>query len=35
MPLLDAAFVRELRRYLATFRPGRRTPLFAVTLKTA
>lgn len=35
VPLLDAAFTRELRRYLATFRPGRRTPLFAVTRKTA
>ncbi|MDF7651823.1 tyrosine-type recombinase/integrase [Erwiniaceae bacterium L1_54_3] len=35
VPLLDGAFVRELRRYLATFRPGRRTPLFAVTRKTA
>lgn len=35
VPLLDATFVRELRRYLATFRPGRRTPLFAVTRKTA
>lgn len=35
VPLLDAAFVRELRRYLATFRPGRRTPLFSVTRKTA
>lgn len=35
VPLLDATFTRELRRYLATFRPGRRTPLFAVTHKTA
>lgn len=35
VPLLDGAFVRELRRYLATFRPGRRTPLYAVTRKTA
>lgn len=35
VPLLDAAFVRELRRYLATFRPGRRTSLFPVTRKTA
>lgn len=35
VPLLDAAFVREMRRYLATFRTGRRTPLFAVTRKTA
>ena len=35
VPLLDGAFVRELHRYLATFRPGRRTPLFAVTRKTA
>lgn len=35
VPLLDSAFVRELRRFLATFRPGRRTPLFAVTRKTA
>jgi len=35
VPLLDAVFVRELRRFLATFRPGRRTPLFAVTRKTA
>lgn len=35
VPLLDATFTRELRRYLATFRPGRRTPLFAVTRKTA
>lgn len=35
VPLLDGAFVRELLRYLATFRPGRRTPLFAVTRKTA
>ena len=35
VPLLDGAFVRELHRYLATFRPRRRTPLFAVTRKTA
>lgn len=35
VPLLDETFVRELRRYLATFRPGRRTPLFPVTRKTA
>lgn len=35
VPLLDAAFVREMRRYLATFRTGRRNPLFAVTRKTA
>ena len=35
VPLLDGAFVQELRCYLASFRPGRRTPLFAVTLKTA
>lgn len=35
VPLLDATFTRELRRYLATFRPGRRTPLFTVTRKTA
>lgn len=35
VPLLDATFTRELRRYIATFRPGRRTPLFAVTRKTA
>lgn len=35
VPLLDGAFVRELHRYLATLRPGRRPPLFAVTRKTA
>lgn len=35
VPLLDAVFIRELRSYLATFRPGRRTPLFGVTRKTA
>jgi len=35
VPLLDPAFVSKLRRYLATFRPGRRSPLFPVTRKTA
>lgn len=30
VPLLDAAYVDQLRRYLATFRTGRRRPLFAV-----
>lgn len=35
VPLLDSGFVRDLHRYLATFRPGRRTALFAVTRKTA
>jgi integrase len=35
VPLLDAAYVDQLRRYLATFRTGRRRPLFAVSRKTA
>src|SRR5215475_1044731 len=35
VPLLDDAYVRDLRRYLATFRPGRRRPLFSATRKTA
>ncbi|KGT88757.1 resolvase [Erwinia typographi] len=35
VPLLDAACVAELGRYLATFRPGRRRPLFDVSRKTA
>lgn len=35
VPLLDDEYVRDLRRYLATFRPARRTPLFAVSRKTA
>ncbi|WP_209499596.1 tyrosine-type recombinase/integrase [Winslowiella toletana] len=35
VPLLDDVFVRDLRRYLATFRPGRRQPLFASSRKTA
>lgn len=35
VPLLDGAFVRDLHRYLATFRTARRSPLFAVTRKTA
>lgn len=35
VPILDATFARDLRRYLATFRTGRRTPLFNITRKTA
>lgn len=35
VPLLDDAYVRDLRRYLATFRPGRRRPLFEASRKTA
>ncbi|WGE30848.1 tyrosine-type recombinase/integrase (plasmid) [Edwardsiella tarda] len=35
VPLLDAAYVDQLRRYMATFRTGRRRPLFAVSRKTA
>ncbi|MBK0167470.1 tyrosine-type recombinase/integrase [Klebsiella sp. S69] len=35
VPLLDAAYVDQLRRYLATFRTVRRRPLFAVSRKTA
>lgn len=35
VPLLDADYVEQLSRYLATFRPGRRRPLFDVSRKTA
>lgn len=35
VPLLDASYVDQLNRYLATFRPGRRRPLFDVSRKTA
>lgn len=35
VPLLDAAYVEQLKRYLATFKPGRRRPLFDVSRKTA
>jgi len=35
VPLLDASYVEQLKRYLATFRPGRRRPLFDVSRKTA
>jgi len=35
VPLLNAAYVDQLRRYLATFRPGRRRPLFDASRKTA
>lgn len=35
VPLLDDDYVRDLKRYLATFRPGRRRPLFEATRKTA
>lgn len=35
VPLLDADYVDQLRRFLATFRPGRRRPLFDVSRKTA
>lgn len=35
VPLLDAGYVDQLRRFLATFRPGRRRPLFDVSRKTA
>lgn len=34
VPLLDASYVEQLKRYLATFRPGRRRPLFDVSRKT-
>ncbi|EOV4132521.1 tyrosine-type recombinase/integrase [Yersinia enterocolitica] len=35
VPLLDASYVEQLKRYLATFRPGRRRPLFDISRKTA
>ncbi|MDF7662847.1 tyrosine-type recombinase/integrase [Erwiniaceae bacterium L1_54_6] len=35
VPLLDYAYVRALRRYLATFCPRPRRPLFFATLNTA
>lgn len=33
VPLLDAGYVDQLRRFLATFRPGRRRPLFDISAK--
>ncbi|WP_019105452.1 tyrosine-type recombinase/integrase [Pantoea ananatis] len=35
LPLMDDNFVRDLRRFLATFRPARRSALFPITRKTA
>lgn len=35
IPLLDLGYVDNLRRYLATFKPGRRTPLFQISRKRA
>ena len=35
VPLLDAHYVEQLKRYLVTFRTGRRRPLFDVSRKTA
>lgn len=35
VPLLDISYVEQLKRYLATFRPGRRRPLFDISRKTA
>lgn len=35
MQLLDASYVDQLRRFLATFRPGRQRPLFDISRKTA
>lgn len=35
VPLLDPQYVDNLKRYLETFKPGRRTPLFPVSRKTA
>lgn len=35
LPLMDDSFVRDLRRFLATFRPARRSALFPITRKTA